>query len=183
MCEAPDWQTCWRYTALWSSPQRALPPIRPELSPLSRPPLVLLPRPIRSYELASQGQDNISVDLDNQEERQNRIRSNAANFKCTVLAFSAASNTGIQSQASSLKSERTRSKFSSAWCFTGAFTVVISVVKFRRYKPISVGKWLSIEPVNSGFADRVQACSEYKSTGEASGCHFTQRILFFGHTP
>lgn len=92
---------------------------------------------------------------------------------------------GIHSQASSPQSERTRSKFSCAWCFTGSFTVAGSVVEFRRNKPISAGKWISIEPVNPGFTDRVQACSEYKSAGEfeASGCYFTQRILFFGHIP
>ena len=90
---------------------------------------------------------------------------------------------GIHSQASSPQPERTRSKFSSSWFFTGSFTVAISMVKFRRNKPISAGKWLSIEPVNPRFTDWVQACSEYKSTSEASGLHFTQRIIFFGRIP
>lgn len=45
------------------------------------------------YELVRQG--NISVDLDNQEERQDRVWNNAAKFKCTVRAFSAAPNTGL----------------------------------------------------------------------------------------
>lgn len=62
---------------------------------------------------------------------------------------------GIHSQASSPQSERTTSKFSSSWCFTGSFTVATSVAKFRRNKPVSARKWLSIEPVSAGFEDRV----------------------------